>query len=64
MADNKGVMVFIEVIDGKPTNIAQELLGAGRKLANDLTEELSALVVGSGMANIAAEAITFGADKV
>ena len=53
MADNKGVMIFIEIIDGKLTNIAQELLGAGRKLANDLTEELSALVVGSGVANIA-----------
>ena len=64
MADNRGVMIFIEVIDGKLTNIAQELLGAGRKLANDLKEELSALVAGSGVANIAAEAITFGADKV
>ena len=64
MAENKGVMIFIEVIDGKLTNIAKELLGAGRKLANDLTEELSALVVGNGVANIAPEAITFGADKV
>ena len=64
MADNKGVMVFIEVIDGKLANIAQELLGAGRKLANDLKEELSALVVGGGVAQIAAEAITYGADKV
>src|SRR5271157_5441656 len=64
MADNKGVMIFIEVNDGKLTNIAQELLGAGRKLANDLTEELSALLVGSDVANVAAEAIVFGADKV
>jgi electron transfer flavoprotein alpha subunit len=64
MADNKGVMIFIEVIDGKLTSISQELLGAGRKLANDLTEELSALVTGSGLTNIAAEAIAFGADKV
>ena len=64
MADNKGVMIFIEAIDGKLAPIAKELLGAGRKLANDLKEELSALVVGSGVANIAAEAITFGADKV
>ena len=64
MAENKGVMIFIEVIDGKLTNVAQELLGAGRKLANDLTEELSALVVGSGVANVAAEAVAFGADKV
>ena len=43
MADNKGVMIFIEVIDGKLAPIAKELLGAGRKLANDLKEELSAL---------------------
>ncbi|MGP8079404.1 MAG: electron transfer flavoprotein subunit alpha/FixB family protein [Dehalococcoidales bacterium] len=64
MADNKGVMIFIEVIDGKLTNIAQELLGAGRKLANDLAEELSALVVGGDVANVATEAIAFGADKV
>ena len=64
MADNKGVMIFTEVIDGKLTPLAKELLGAGRKLATDLTEELSALVIGSGVANVAAEAITFGADKV
>ncbi|MDD5288794.1 MAG: electron transfer flavoprotein subunit alpha/FixB family protein [Dehalococcoidales bacterium] len=64
MADNKGVMIFTEIIDGKLAPIAKELLGAGRKLANDLKEELSALVVGSGVANVAAEAITFGADKV
>ena len=64
MADNKGVMIFAEVIDGKLTAVAKELLGAGRKLANDLKEELSALVAGSGVGNIAAEAISFGADKV
>jgi hypothetical protein len=42
MADNKGVMIFTEVMDGKLTAVAKELLGAGRKLANDLKEELSA----------------------
>jgi electron transfer flavoprotein alpha subunit len=64
MADNKGVMIFIETIDGKLAPISKGLLGAGRKLANDLKEELSALVAGSGAAHIAAEAITYGADKV
>ena len=64
MADNQGVMIFIEIIDGKLAPIARELLGAGRKLSNDLKEELSALVAGNGVANIAAEAIAFGADKV
>jgi electron transfer flavoprotein alpha subunit len=64
MADNKGVMIFIEAIDGKLAPISKELLGAGRKLANDLKEDLSALVAGSGVAHIATEAITYGADKV
>ena len=49
MADNKGVMIFIEATAGKLDPIAKELLGAGRKLANNLKEELSALVVGSGV---------------
>ncbi len=64
MADNKGVMIFIELVEGKLAPIAKELLGAGRKLADDLKEELSALVAGSSVANVAAEAITFSADKV
>jgi electron transfer flavoprotein alpha subunit len=57
-------MIYTEVINGKLAPIARELLGAGRKLANDLKEELSALLVGSGVANVAVEAISFGADKV
>ncbi len=64
MADNKGVMIFTEVVEGKLAPIAKELLGCGRKLADELKEELSALLVGSGVASFAAEAIAFGADKV
>lgn len=64
MADNKGVMIFAEVLEGKLAPIAKELLGCGRKLADELKEELSAILVGSEVASIAAEAITFGADKV
>ena len=64
MADNKGVMILIETIDGRLTNMSHELLGAGRKLADDLTEELSALLVGAGVTYAANEALAFGADKV
>ena len=64
MAEYQGVMIFAETIDGRLAPITRELLGIGRKLANDLREELSALVAGNGVANIAAEAISFGADKV
>ena len=64
MADNKGVMILAEVADGKLAAIGAELLGAGRKLADDLGEELSALLIGSEVSGLAQEAIASGADKV
>ena len=64
MADFKGVMVYGEVAEGKLTAIATELLGCGRKLADDLGEELSAVLIGSNVSSLAQEVIAFGADKV
>ncbi len=63
MAEYKGVMIFGEATEGKLAAIATELLGCGRKLADDLGQELSAVLVGSGISNLAQEAIAFGADK-
>jgi electron transfer flavoprotein alpha subunit len=64
MAEYKGVMAFCEAKEGKLASIATELLGGGRKLADDLGQELSAVLVGSGISNLAQEAIASGADKV
>jgi len=64
MAEYKGVMAYCEVADGKLAAIGTELLGGGRKLADDLGEELSAVLVGSGVSGLANEAIAFGAEKV
>lgn len=64
MADYKGVLIFCEVTDSKLSSIATELLGCGKKLATDLGQELAAVLVGSGVAAAAQEAIAFGADKV
>jgi len=64
MAENKGVLVFGETKEGKLASISTELLGGGRKLASDLGQELSAVLVGSGIGNLAQEAIAYGADKV
>ena len=63
MAEHKGVMAFCEAAEGKLAAIATELLGCGRKLADDLGQELSAVLVGSGISSLAQEAIAFGADK-
>lgn len=64
MAEYRGVLVFCEVADGKLASIATELLGAGSKLAKELGEGLSAVLVGSGVSGLAQEAIAFGAEKV
>lgn len=64
MVEYKGVMIYCEVAEGKLAAIATELLGCGRKLADDLGQELYAALVGNKVSDLAQEAITFGADKV
>ncbi|MFC1947637.1 electron transfer flavoprotein subunit alpha/FixB family protein [Chloroflexota bacterium] len=64
MADNKGVMILGEVIEGNLSSISTELLGCGRKLADELGQELSALLIGSAVSGCTQEAIAYGADKV
>lgn len=43
MAEYKGVMVYAEVSQGKLMAISTELLGCGRKLADELGEGLRTL---------------------
>ena len=63
MADN-GVLAYCEAGEGKLAAISTEILGAGRKLADELGAPLSAVLVGSGISALAKEAIAYGADKV
>ncbi len=63
MSEYKGVMIHGEIIEGKLSVMATELLGCGRKLANDLGQELYAVLAGSDVSSLAQEAITLGADK-
>ena len=64
MTERKGVVIVGELSDGNPAPITTELLGIGRKLADELGQELSTLFIGSGIGEAANEAIFFGADKV
>ena len=64
MSDNKGILIYGEVADGKLAASASELLGAGRKLADTLVQELSAVLIGGSVSGLAQEAISLGADKV
>jgi electron transfer flavoprotein alpha subunit len=63
MHQYNNVMVFGEVAGGTLSAITTELLGCGRKLADDLGEELSVVLMGSNVGSLAQEAIRFGADK-
>ncbi len=64
MADYRGVIVYAEAGEDKLSSIAAELLGCGRKLADDLGQELSAVLIGSNVSTLAQETIASGADKV
>jgi len=64
MSDFKGVAVYCELKGDKVLPISLEALGIGRKLADSLGQELAALLLGSSISSLAAQAIASGADKV
>jgi electron transfer flavoprotein alpha subunit len=59
----KGVWIFAEQRNGKVSSVAYELLGIGRRLADDLKTDLSAVLFGASD-DAAMELIRWGADKV
>jgi electron transfer flavoprotein alpha subunit len=61
---SQGVWVFVEQHQGEAHPVAWELLGVGRKLANDLAVELSAFIVGAGVGPLVQQAFGYGADRV
>ncbi len=62
--DYKDVWVFAEQREGQLHSVSFELLGAGRKLADDLGQKLVAVLLGHKERALADELIAFGADKV
>jgi len=64
LADYKNVWIIAEQTDGHIAPVTYELLGAGRKLADDLSQELCAVLMGYGITSKAQELIIRGADRV
>jgi electron transfer flavoprotein alpha subunit len=64
MAEYKGILVCGELANGKLAPITTELLGCGRRLADELKEGLSCLLASDAVGTASREAIAFGADKV
>ena len=63
MSDARNVWVFIEVVRGKIKGVSLELLGQGRKMADDLGEKLVAIIPGNEIEDFAKMAIHYGADE-
>lgn len=63
-ARSKGVWVWAEQVNGQMPEVVAELLGQGRKLADELAVPLGAALVGHQVEPLAAELIAFGADEV
>ncbi|MGD0281680.1 MAG: FAD-binding protein [Dissulfurispiraceae bacterium] len=63
MAAYRGVWVFAEHREARVASVTYELLGAGRRLADELGTELAAVLLGMSE-DTAGELISWGADKV
>lgn len=64
LEEYKGVYVFAQQVDNCINNIAFELIGKGKDLADVLGTEVTAVLVGSGVKELADELAEYGADKV
>ena len=64
LEEYKGVAIFAQQVDNKLSSIAFELIGKAHELAADLGTDVTAVVLGSNIANLADELGEYGADKV
>lgn len=64
LEDYKGIYVFIEQREGIIQNVALELLGQARKLADELNNKVYAMLLGDQIADQAQSLIARGADEV
>ena len=64
LEEYKGVYVFAQQVDNKLSSIGFELLGKAKDLAKDLNTDVTAVLIGSGVKDLADELAAYGADRV
>ena len=64
LAKYKGVYVFAQQVDNKLSGISFELIGEGKRLAEKLDTDVTAVLIGSDVAGLVDELAEYGADKV
>lgn len=60
----KGVYVFVQQVDGVVSGVSFELIGCGKRLADDFGTEVTAVLLGHDVAALPAELAKSGADRV
>ena len=64
LQEYKGVFIFAEQVDNQISNIAYELLGKAKDLAKDLSTDVTAVLICSGVKPLADSLAVYGADRV
>lgn len=64
LEEYKGVFVYAQQVDNEISGIAYELLGKAKELAAPLNTEVTAVLIGSDVKNLADSLAEYGADKV
>ena len=64
LEEYKRVYVFAQQVDNELSGIAFELLGKAKELAADLSTDVTAVLIGSGVKGLVDQLAEYGADKV
>ena len=64
LKEYKGVYTYAEQVDGHLTPVSLELVGKAKQLAADLGTEVTAVLIGEGMDDLAQELVEYGANNV
>jgi electron transfer flavoprotein alpha subunit len=66
LSEYKNIWVYAEQRKGKIMNVALELIGEGRRLSREISDEakVCALIVGNNVEDLAKECFEYGADSV
>lgn len=60
----KDIWVFVEIKDDKVRNVTYELLGKARQLADELGENVCAILLGKAVQDLCEDLSDYGADKI
>ena len=64
LEEYKGVYIYAQQVDNELSSISFELIGKGKELAKDLDTDVTAVLLGANVKNLAEQLAEYGADRV